>query len=75
MLLYMETDTSGVALLQVRDNLNCGYNGASDNAVLQPIAFANKSLCSAERQYSNIERSTQNSAQVGEIPPTLLLCM
>ena len=28
----------------------------SDNSILRPITFANKSLSSAERRYSNIER-------------------
>ena len=49
--LYLETDASGVSLgiavLQVRDNLNCRYNKVHDNAMLQPITFARKSLSSA----------------------------
>ena len=57
---YLETDASGVglgaALLQVRDNLNCGYDEAPDSAMLWPIAIASKRLSSAEQQYSNVER-------------------
>ena len=52
----METDASGVvigaALLQVKDNLSCGYDEGLDNAV--PIAFDSESLPSTEWQYSNI---------------------
>ena len=50
--LYLETDTSkvglGTTLLQVRDNLNCGYDKVPDNAMLKPITFASKSLSSTE---------------------------
>ena len=34
-------------------------NETPDNAVLQPIAFAGKSLASTETQCSNIEREAQ----------------
>ena len=43
-LLYLENEASGVSLgatlLQVRDNLNCGYDEAPGSAMLWPIAFA-----------------------------------
>ena len=51
-LLYLETDSSGVdlgtTLLQVRDDLNCRYGEAPDNAMLLPIAFSSKSLSRTE---------------------------
>ena len=51
--LYLEHDASGVGLdttlLQVRDNLNCGYDEAPDSAMFWPIAFASKSLSSTEQ--------------------------
>ena len=57
---YLETDTSGirlgVALLQTRSGTSCPRNKVSYNSILGPIAFASKSLSSAERRYSNIER-------------------
>ena len=44
--LNLETDASGVGLdatlLQMRDDLSCGYDKVVDNAMLQPIAFARK---------------------------------
>ena len=50
--LYLETDASGTglgaALLQLRDNMNCSKDTAPDNAILCPIAFANKSLTGAD---------------------------
>ena len=56
--LYLETDTSGVdlgtTLLEVRDNLNCRYNEALDNAVLQCTAFTKKIISTTEWWYSNI---------------------
>ena len=65
--LYLETDVSrvglGATLLQIRDNLSCGYDGAPDNAMLQPTAFASKNLSSTEQWYSNIKRgNTQDPA-------------
>ena len=51
-LLYLETDVSGVGLgtqiLQVKNNVNCGFKEAPDNAMLPPITFASKSLSTAE---------------------------
>ena len=59
-LLYLETNALGVGLgatlLQVKDDLSCGYDEAQDNAMFQPTAFASKSLSSTVQQYSNIER-------------------
>ena len=46
----------GEGLLQVRDNLNCGYGKVPENKILHPFTFANKSLSSVEWWYSNIER-------------------
>ena len=58
--LYLETDASGVglgaALLQTRSGTSCPQDKASDNSTLRPITFASKSLSSAERRYSKIER-------------------
>ena len=58
--LHLETDASGVGLgasiLQVRDNQNGRYDEVPENEMLQPIAFASKSLSSTEQWYSNIER-------------------
>ena len=58
-LLYLETDASGVsleaALLQLHDNMTCLKGMAPDNTILQPTAFASKSLTSAGWRYSNIE--------------------
>ena len=58
-LLYLETDVSGIglgaALLQVRDNTACQKGIAPDNTILQPIAFASKTLMGAKQRYSNIE--------------------
>ena len=46
----LETNALGVdldtALLQVRDNSNCGYDEAPDNAIFWSIEFASKSLSS-----------------------------
>ena len=57
--LYLGTDASGIGLgvrlLQVRDGMNCGHEKVPDNAVLDPIAFATKSLSSAGWYYSRIE--------------------
>ena len=50
--LYLETDASGIglraALLQLRDNMVCQKGTVPDNTILQPIAFASKSLMGAE---------------------------
>ena len=58
--LYMETDALGVclgvALLQVRNNLNFRYDEVLDNTMLWPISFARKSLSSTEQLYSNTGR-------------------
>ena len=58
--LYLETDASGIelgtALLQPRDGTTCPKDNAPDKTILRPIAFASKSLTSAECRYSNIER-------------------
>ena len=57
--LYLETDASrvslGVALLQLCNNTVCQKGMASDNIILHSIAFASKSLTSAEWRYSNVE--------------------
>ena len=57
--LYLETDVSGVglgaALLQLHDNTVCQKGIAPNNITLHPIAFASKSLTSAEWRYSNIK--------------------
>ena len=51
-LLYLETDASGVglgaALLQLHDNTTCQKDMVPDNTILCPIAFASKSLTGAE---------------------------
>ena len=61
--LYLETDASGVGLgatlLQVRGNLNCGYDEAPDNAILWPTTFATKSLSSMEQWYNNTENHAE----------------
>ena len=57
--LYLENNALGVSLgatlLQVRVEMNYGHGRVSDNATLCPIAFASKSLLSAEHCFSNIE--------------------
>ena len=57
--LYLETDASrvrlGAALLQTRSGTSCLRYKVSENSILRPLAFASKSLSSAERRYSNIE--------------------
>ena len=49
--LYLETDALGVvlgaALLQLRDNTTWQQGKTPDNTMLQPIAFASKSLTGA----------------------------
>ena len=58
--LYLGTDTSrigpGAILLQTRDGTSCPKDSAPDNTILQPKAFASKSLTSTECRYSNIGR-------------------
>ena len=59
--LYLETDTSGVGLgasllLQTTNGTSCPRHTAPYSNILQPITFASKSLSSAEKRYSNIER-------------------
>ena len=58
--LYLESDLSGVGfgaiLLQTRDGATYQRDTTPDNTTLQPIAFAIKSLTSAEHRYNNIER-------------------
>ena len=60
--LHLETDVSvvrlGAALLQSRSGISCPRDKAPENSILRPIMFASKSLSSAERRYSNIERET-----------------
>ena len=46
----------GATLLQTRDGMTCPKDTAPDNTILRPIAFASKSLTSAEWKYSNIEK-------------------
>ena len=46
----------GTALLQTRDGTTCPKDITPDSTILRPIAFASKSLTSAEQKYSNIER-------------------
>ena len=57
--IYLETYASGIGLgarlLQVMDGMNCGHQKMQDSAALCPIAFASKSLLSAEGCYGNVE--------------------
>ena len=57
--LYLETDASGIglgtALLQLRDDTVCQKGMAPNNTILQPIAFASKSLMGAKQRYSNFK--------------------
>ena len=58
--LYLQSYASRIgfsaALFQTRDGMTCPKDSTPDNTILCPIAFANKSLISAEHRYSNIER-------------------
>ena len=57
--LYLETDASlkglDATLLQTRDAPTCPKEITPDNTILRSIAFASKSLTSANCRYSNIE--------------------
>ena len=59
---YLKIDASGIGfgtvLLQTRDGTTCSEDTAPDNTILRSIAFAGKSLISAEQRYSNIGRET-----------------
>ena len=58
--IYLETDASriwlGTTLLQTRGDTTYLKDIVPDNAILNPIAFASKSLTSADHRYINIER-------------------
>ena len=58
--LYLEKDalggSLGVSLLQQRNGMQFPTNVAPTNRAPWPIAFASKSLTSAETQYRNIKR-------------------
>ena len=65
---------SRAAPLQTRSSTGCPRDKVPDNSILRPIAFANKSLSSAERRYSNTEmRGTWYTKWDWEFP-LLLLC-
>ena len=57
--LYSETDAPGVglraSLLLTKNGESCPRDKAPDNNILWPIVFANKSLSSTKKRYSNIE--------------------
>ena len=59
-LLNLETDASGIrlraALLETRSSTSYQRDKAPDNSIFRSITFASKSMSSAERRYSNIER-------------------
>ena len=59
-LLYLETGASGIRLraapLPTRSSASCPWDSAPDSSILRPYAFASKSLSSAEKRYSNIEK-------------------
>ena len=55
--MYLETDTSGslgAGLLQVRKEINCGYDEVPDNVTLHSTVLASKHLMSANWWYSKI---------------------
>ena len=58
--LYLETDASDIgldaSLLQVRDGIQLSRNGALQNKVLWPIAFASKSLTYMETHHTRYEK-------------------
>ena len=72
-LLYLETDASevglGTALLQVRDNLKCGYDEVPDNTLLWPISFASKSLSSGHDRWCGHKRQKDFSIADADIEP------
>ena len=53
--LYLETDTPGISLgaelLQVRYGMKCRHDETPDDTILDPMAFASKSLSSAQWHY------------------------
>ena len=57
---YIETDASGgglgAAIVQTRTSTNCHRDESPDNSILLTIVFVSKSISSAEKTYSNIER-------------------
>ena len=60
--LHIERDASGVGLgagqLQIRSGTSHARDETPDNSILRPIIFVSKSLSSAEKRYSKIERQT-----------------
>ena len=58
--LYVETDASreglGSALLKAREGTCCPRDETPDNNILGLMAFMSRSLSTAERRYSNVER-------------------
>ena len=55
---YLETDASGIraALLQTRNGWSYPRDIAPDNSIPRPIKSTSKSLSSAEKRYSSIEK-------------------
>ena len=57
--IYPKTNAFGISLeaglLQVIDSMNCGYDEIPDYAILHPISFDWRSVCSMEWCYSNIK--------------------
>ena len=58
--LYPEINASGVgmgaSLLKTKSSSSCPRDAEQGNSILKPIAFVSKSISSAEKRYSNIER-------------------